>query len=293
MNNISPSSITYTLPDMRTLVFKNPADMYPVNRYQSLVLANAAYIESVEVSRQSSKSFQDLSAIEVCCGGGPAAVTLKASGVGFVGASDIQLASIEQVRNNAAVNGLMLDSLQTGSGFTPWMRSTAWADVIACNPPCLPSSLIDDRSPAALKTAMSGGQGGTELLFDMLESLDELMNPYGRFVFVVTSMMNFKGIEQFLNLHFPERWRVSPGTPIAAPYCRADGNISERLLKMRDAGETFVWCSDDGWIWRLTWAVAIVGHADKIRGERASFGLYPFGYDPVVKDYWRAMEVFS
>ena len=292
MNN-SHSRVVFTTPEMRTLVFENPPNAYPINRYQSLLLANSAHLEAIEVSQRSGKSLDSLSAVEICCGGGPAAIALKDLGLGFVGASDIQVDSIVQLRNNAMLNNLVLDSLRVGSGLTQWLTDRPWLDVIACNPPCLPNKLIDQRLPPALRTAMQGGTGGTELLVEVLDSLDQILTAFGRFAFVMTSMMDFRRIEVYMHARFAGRWRVSPGTPIAAPYCLADGPAATRLLQLRDAGEMFVWLGDDGWIWRLTWVATVVGHEDKINGAYSHFSFYPFGYGPVAEDYFTALEIFK
>jgi hypothetical protein len=292
MNEIH-SRVSFTTPGMRTLVFENRAGAYPVNRYQSLVLAKSAYLEAMDVSFRAKKSLADMSAIEICCGGGPAALTLKASGIGFVGASDIQSESIEQVRNNAAINKLCLDSLKIGSGVTPWESAEKWIDLIACNPPCLSSALVDEKFGRFPKSATRGGAGGSELLFDILESTDQILAPQGRLIFVVTSMMNYKGIEEFLNTRFSGRWRTSPGTPVAAPYCRSDDPIADRLLSMREKEEIFVWSGGDGWIWRLNWVVALAGSVDAVDGEDACFSLYPFGYGPIAEDYLHALGMLG
>lgn len=291
--NDSHSRVVFTTPEMRTLVFENPPNAYPINRYQSLLLANSAHLEAIEVSQRSGRPLQTMRAVEICCGGGPAAIALKDLGLGFVGASDIQADSIAQLRNNASLNNLVLDSLRVGAGLTQWLTDQPWLDVIACNPPCLPSKLIDQRLPQSLRTAMQGGAGGTELLVEVLNSLDQILTAFGRFAFVMTSMMDFRSIEVFMTVRFAGRWRVSPGTPIAAPYCRADGPIAARLLQMRDAGEVFIWLGDDGWIWRLTWIATVVGSEDKINSAYAHFSFYPFGYGPVAEDYFVALEIFD
>ena len=243
--------------------------------------------------QRSGKSLETMSGVEICCGGGPAAIALKDLGLGFVGASDIQADSIAQLRNNAALNDLVLDSLRVGSGLTQWLRDRPWLDVIACNPPCLPSKLVDQRLPLPLRTAMQSGTGGTELLVEVLDSLDRILTAFGRFAFVMTSMMDFRSIEILLTARFAGRWRVSPGTPIATPYCRADGPVATRLLQMRDAREVFVWLGDDGWIWRLTWIATVVGCEDKINGAYSHFSFYPFGYGSVAEDYFVALEIFD
>lgn len=291
--NESSSRVVFTTPEMRTLLFENPPNAYPINRYQSLLLANSAHLEAIEVSQRSGKSLAAMRAIEICCGGGPAAIALKDLGLGFVGASDIQEESIAQLRHNAELNHLELDSQKIGSGLTQWLADTPWVDVIACNPPCLPSKLVDQDLPQSLRTAMQGGTGGTELLFDVFKTLDQILTPYGRFAFVITSMMDFNYIDIFLTTHFAARWRVSPGTPVAAPYCRADHPIAARLMQMRDAGEVFVWLGNDDWIWRLTWIATVVGCEDRINSAHSHFSLYPFGYGPVAEDYLAALEVFD
>lgn len=291
--NKTSTRVVYTTPEMRTLIFDNPPDAYPINRYQSLLLANAAHLEVIEVSLRSAKPLAAMSAIEICCGGGPAALTLKDLGIGFVGASDIQAASLAQLQNNAALNGLALDSVRLGSGLSQWQCAQPWIDLIACNPPCLPGKLVDQRLPPALRTAMQGGAGGAELLFELFDALDQLLTPCGRFTFVITSMMDFKSVQALMHARFAGRWRVSPGTPVAAPYCRTDHPVAARLLQLRDAAEVFVWRGDDGCIWRLTWVATVVGNHDKIHGTQAHFSLYPFGYGPTAEDYLAALTIFD
>ena len=291
------SCVTFAAPSTRTLVFENPLGVYPVNQYQSLVLANAAYVETLEVSAFSGQPLSALTAIEICCGGGPAAITLKDAGVGFVGASDIQMCSIEQLRDNAIRNHLDLDSVRVGAGLTPWLNHAPWVDIIACNPPCLPGNLVDDCLAGSLKIAMQGNHGGISLLVEMMESLEHILTPHGRFVFLMTSIMDFKSMARILNTRYAGRWRVSPGMPIAAPYCRSSDPMVATLLAMRNTGEVFVWLGNDGWLWRLTWVVAILGTAslrnDALADSAGTLDFYPFGHIPVTEDYLRTLEIFG
>jgi hypothetical protein len=278
---------------MRTLVFNNPAHLYPVNRYQSLVLAHLACQEAVQVAASAGKPMAALSAVEICCGGSPAALAMKASGVGFVGASDIQGVSLQQTRLNASINGMSLDRVALGSGLEPWINTGPWLDLVACNPPCLPDALVDSRLGTAWQTAMKGGSGGFDLLFEILGALDKVLLPHGRFVFVVTSMMDFERIAQFLHRHVEQAWRVCPGTPVAAPYCRLDEAVVPRLVAMRDERHIFVWQGEDGWLWRLTWGVAVGASAAAMVSDRPAFGFYPYGFMPTAPDYLHALEIFG
>lgn len=287
----SDSLVRFTAGDMRTLLFANPSNLYPVNRYQSLVLAHLACQEAASTALQAQRTLASLRAVEICCGGGPAAIAMKAAGVGFVGASDIQEVSLRQLRRNASLNALTLDRVEQGSGVEPWIGAEPWLDLIACNPPCLPDALVDTRLGQPWQTAMKGGEGGCELLFGIINALRQVLLSHGRLLFVVTSMMDFRRIAAFLQAHGSQHWRVCPSTPVAAPYCRLDEAVVPRLLAMREAGQIFVWKGEDGWLWRLTWGVAV--GASAWSSERPSFGFYPYGFIPLAPDYRRALEIFE
>lgn len=287
------SHVRFVGADMRTLLFANPPQLYPVNHYQSLVLAHLACQEAESTALQAGRALTSLRAVEICCGGGPAAIAMKAAGVGFVGASDIQEVSLQQLRRNASLNALTLDRVEQGSGVDSWISAEPWLDLVACNPPCLPDALVDTRLGQPWQTAMKGGEGGCELLFGIMKALDRVLLPHGRFVFVVTSMMDFRRIAAFLQGHAGRHWRICPSTPVAAPYCRLDEAVVPRLLAMREAGQIFVWKGEDGWLWRLTWGVAVGASAMALSSERPAFGFYPYGFIPLAPDYRRALEIFA
>ena len=262
---MNENSIEYYGPDGRVLRFFNADELYPVNRYQSLVLADGALNESMQLAACSNRRLDALRAIEICCGGGAAAIGLKAAGVGHVQACDVNPRAVQMCRHNAEANGLQLDDIRVqdvlgGAGSWPEERF----DLVACNPPCADSKTAASAPTVHLRRAVDGGRGGIEPLLQLIDNLPGVLNPGGRFVFVLTSTMLFT--EVFARIQ-NFAWHFARGTPLAQPYAKAATPRGQELLAAADRKEVFVW-TDGEKLWRLTWIVAVDLHSTTASSER-------------------------
>lgn len=251
---MSETIIEHYGPYGRTLRFVNQPGLYPVNRYQSLVLANCAFIEAAGHSLQAGRRLDSLRALEVCCGGGPAAIVLKAAGVGYVEATDVNPRAIEICRRNADLNSIVLDSIATRDMLGPApMPGQPRFDLIVCNPPCGDVLSARDTVNEDMRRAVDGGAGGIEPLLELIHDAPAHLAVNGILVFVLTSTMAIQRVFPILmgsNSHF------SPSTPIAQPFVKAASPRGQRTLSRARRGEAFAWVSHD-WVWRLTWVATI------------------------------------
>ena len=120
----------------RILRFENLEDLYAVNRFQSLLMATNAHSEILAYVARSGKSLKDMRAIEICCGGGPAALVMKDVGIGYVEASDINPLAVEMCKRNAGLNNLVIDKAVVRNMFDDLHNDEEKFDIIVCNPPC-------------------------------------------------------------------------------------------------------------------------------------------------------------
>jgi predicted RNA methylase len=235
----------------QTLSFFNPEGLYPVNQYQSLVLATASEYAAVTLSARRRRPLAELAAWEPCCGGGPVAVSMKHLGLGYVQASDINPDALAACRANAARNGVTLDAVKTASLLAD--GDSRRYDLIACNPPCGVGPHSDFGDNEAIRQAVSGGAEGMELTRQLLHEAAGRLAEGGSLVFVVVSTGNVRALSRWLDELFPCAWRAMAGTPVAAPYAPADDPRITLLTQPSLGYEPLVWQRGDGWYWRLTW----------------------------------------
>jgi predicted RNA methylase len=265
------------------LTFQNPRGLYPVNQYQSLLLATASEFAAVLLATRQDRPITDLSAWEPCCGGGPAAIALKRLGLGYVQATDVNPHAVDACRANASKNDVELDRTATASMLED--GETRRYDLIACNPPCGVAPRANYAEQDALDVAVHAGLDGLDLTRELLTNARSRLTPGGSLLFVVVSTGNVRRLARWLDAEFGGRWRTFPCTPVAAPYAPAGDARVEPLLDTSLDFRPMVWKRSDGWYWRLSWIVeastggtffpASAGSAD----ARARFVMCPFGYE--------------
>jgi len=126
--------------------------------------------------------------LEIGCGSGVVAIHCAKNGAS-VTAVDINPAAVALTRKNAAANGAFMDI----------RLSDLYADIdshyntIVFNLPYLP--VKDD---GILEKAWSGGEGGIEHLVNLLNNVRDRLLPRGRFVVVVSSLMDQQRLDNVL-----------------------------------------------------------------------------------------------
>ena len=259
----------------KLLRFTNPPGFYPVNAYQSLVLATASEIAAHMLAARSRRKFNEMSAWEPCCGGGPAAITLKSLGFGVVQASDIDAEAVALCRANAERNQVFLDRTTCGDILEDG-NSTPF-DLICCNPPCGVAAAVESSPPGRIKRAVDGGERGMHQTLALLKQAPKRLTRDGSLVFVAVSTGAVTSLLQALDEYFPGRWRTLPATPVAAPWAREDDQRAAKLLSGFQSFQPFIWRRGDGWVWRLTWVIeaSMEVCAPVVKG----LPLYPYGYE--------------
>lgn len=257
----------------RLLRFRNPAGLYPVNRYQSLVLATTSEIAALTIAARKGCRISGLSAWEPCCGGGPAAVSLKSLGLKRVHATDINEDALAACRANAALNDLALDHVRPANLLED--GDSARFDLIACNPPCGAGRAVDDRISDPMEIATTGGQTGMEFTCRLLERISERLSPGGSFLFVAVSTGDIRALAAFLDEKFGGCWRTFPATPVAAPWTPVNGNQTRASLEAALGFKPMIWERGDGWYWRLSWIVEVTPDGALPSG----FALSPYGFE--------------
>jgi methylase of polypeptide subunit release factors len=264
----------------RLLRFQNSPGSYPVNEYQSLVLASAAEIGAMTIAVRQHRPMESLSAWEPCCGGGPAALALKGLGLHYVQATDLNEAALEACRRNARLNALTLDRVELASLLEDGTQRNF--DLICCNPPCGVESVIGESVMGAKRLAVDGGVDGMDFSIELVQQAAKRLVPEGSLIMVVVSTGNVRRLAGELSQVFGRSWRVISPTPIAAPWAKANDALLERM-KQGVEFERFVWTRPDGWLWRLTWVIeASLGLQLALNGgeaEAPGFPLRPFGLD--------------
>jgi hypothetical protein len=257
------------------LRFMNQDHLFPVYQFQSLLLATASELAATMIVAERGANIADLKAWEPCCGGGPAAVTLKHLGVGYVQATDISDESIAACRANAAANAVSLDRIAVADLLADSDQDRRY-DLICCNPPCAPD-VSSNSEPASLLTAVRGGDKGIELTLRLLDQVGPRLTPGGSLVFVAVSTSDIASLRQRLDEDFHGQWRTFPTTPVAAPYRSAEDEASRWLTDGTAAFEPIVWRRKDGWYWRLTWIVEVSN--GRLSGTGSGFALCPYGLE--------------
>jgi methylase of polypeptide subunit release factors len=273
------------------LRFDNVEGLYPINRYQSLLMATDAHAELLDYARVQGKLLADIRVSEICCGGAPAGIMLKDAGCGYVAVSDINPLALEMCQHNAAINGLHLDDIairdMLGAPIPPESRF----DMIVCNPPCGRTPTLAGEHSVHIRTAIDGGSEGIDPVLALLHAVRAYLLPEGRLVFVLTSMMNFRAVVQALNDSFPGAWRMAYHSPIAQPYMPLSHEQAQELLQMREQRGMFIWVGEDGWLWRLTWIVVAMNLSSPAQTNPGKLWFMPFGYDVPSPSFWENLPI--
>lgn len=263
------------------LTFENPPDLYPVNQYQSLLLATVSELAAVLIAARQNRPVATLSAWEPCCGGGPTAIALKRLGLGYVQASDVNPRAVDACRANAFRNDVGVDRTVTASMLDD--GETRPYDLIACNPPCGVGPRGSGAAQDALEVAVRAGPDGLDLTGQLITQAASRLIQGGSLIFVVVSTGNVRRLASWLDAAFPGRWRTFPSTPVAAPYAPEGDPRVEPLFDPSLGFRPMLWKRPDGWFWRLSWIVeATTGETFvSTRGGgavRTGFAMCPFGY---------------
>jgi SAM-dependent methyltransferase len=278
-------------PSGRVFRFENPDELYPVNRYQSLVLATSSYLEATIYAAELGRSVRNLRAIEFCCGGGSASIMLKAVGLGHVEATDVNPLALHACRNNATLNDVSLDAIASYDLLAPPPTMSRF-DIVVCNPPCGSGEQVENTKGVHLRTAIDGGPGGVRFIAPLFHAARNCLVPGGRLVFIITSTMEFRKVQEELDHQFPGRWRLDHTTPVAQPFDRPSAYEWQRFLDLRDRREIFIWEGEDHRLWRLSWVV-VASHetANRDVSDRRLW-LFPRYSDPPEASYYEALRHF-
>jgi hypothetical protein len=272
--------ISYLTSSGRLLRFLNPPGLYPVNAYQSLVLVAASEMSVLAMAVRQKRLLADLSAWEPCCGGGPVATTLKSLGVGFVQASDVNPLSVASCCENAIQNGLVLERACVADFLDD--GTDRRFDLICCNPPCGVGPVVAGTQ-ARLLEAIDGGDDGMEPTLSLLLKAPQRLAPSGSLIIIAVSTGNIVRLAHVLNTEFPNRWRVLPSTPVAAPWLPAADPRVAQLRRGAEEFEPMTWSRNDGWVWRLSWVIEVTAGTTFASASdmppATGLPLRPFGYD--------------
>jgi release factor glutamine methyltransferase len=126
--------------------------------------------------------------LEIGCGSGVVAIHCAKNGAD-VTAVDINPAAVELTRKNAAANGAYMDIRLSDL----YEDIDSYYDTIVFNLPYLP--VKDDGT---LEKAWSGGDDGIGPLPKLLNDVKDRLLPRGRFVIVVSSLMNEERLNDVL-----------------------------------------------------------------------------------------------
>lgn len=133
------------------------------------------------------------SVLEIGCGSGVVAIHCAQNGC-FVTAGDVNLRAVELTRRNARRNSARIDVVETDV----YSGVRGAFDTIVFNLPYLP---VDEEG--LLAKAWSGGPDGLGPLPELLSGAPGHLNPGGRVVIVVSSLMDRDALERAL-----EGWDV-------------------------------------------------------------------------------------
>ena len=284
----------------RRIVFQNQGNHYPVNAYQSFILATAASTEAIGLSATQQRPLHRLRGVEVCCGGGAAALALRATGLGVVDASDINPHAVAACEHNAALNGLDLDACEVRDCLGPSAYRLPSYDIIACNPPCRPEwAAAAPQQPESdrdwLEIAVDGGDTGEDFALSVLDVALGALAPDGRLVLIVTSTQDFVTIFNRLDT-LGLSWWIAAASPVSQPYVPTDTPIDERIRQLHEERRIIAWDGGDGWFWRLSWAVVVStagGVLPQTDAEPARPWFQNYGYEVQAARFRRAAEYFE
>jgi release factor glutamine methyltransferase len=111
----------------------------------------------------------------------------------LVKACDISTQAVDCAKHNAAKNGVEMDVI----GSDLFQRVKGTFDLIAFNPPYLPSDPAEALSPEAL--AWDGGRTGREVALRFISRCAEHLEPGGRVLLVASSLSGIKEVEMELS----------------------------------------------------------------------------------------------
>lgn len=275
----------------RVIRFENPEGVYPVNAYQSLVLATGCETVAHLLAERTGRKLEEVRAWEPCCGGGPVAVSLKSLGLADVQASDVNPAALQACRRNAEINGLTVDRVVEAS----WLKDGEGDryDLICCNPPCGLTSAVKGVSSPVMRRSVDGGADGMQKTLNLMRQARTRLTPTGSFVLIAVSTTAIGRLVRGLERLFPRSWRVVPGMPVAAPWARVADERFQRLESEEKSFEPLIWRRADGWVWRLSWVIEASMMPDAFPGA-GGLPVRPFGYDFATdEEFGAAVRRFS
>ena len=127
--------------------------------------------------------------LEIGCGSGVVAIHCAKNGA-VVTAVDINPSAVALTRKNAAANGAYMDIRLSDL----YEDIDSYYDTIVFNLPYLPV-----REDGMLEKAWSGGNDGIGPLPKLLDDVEDRLLPRGRFVVVVSSLMDQKRLNEVLS----------------------------------------------------------------------------------------------
>ncbi len=284
------SSYSFCLPSGVILNFENPEGFYPVNPYQSELLALVAVQQAYVLSAEKEAPLSTFHAIEWCAGNGPAAVALAKIGVGHVQATDVSQIALKNTKKNAKKNkasiNTSIESIEDSGS------KTEKFDLIAVNPPCRQSNHIPTSTAKTIKQAMDGGNGGLYYFKKAIEKSTTCLVDGGRLVIVLTSTMDVLEAVNILQAHYQNSWFAAPTTPILAPcpYLSPEDDKGKALLaSAREENPRILVYPQGDLLNRLTWI--IVAHKGKeapehlaARSLKERLPLCPYGFPDQPRD---------
>ncbi len=161
-----------------TIEIADDPDVYPPSD-DSIMLIQSFDVEPHE------------SVLEIGCGSGVVSIHCARNGA-HVTCGDINPKAVEITRSNAERNGVVLTAIETNL----FSNINDRFDTIIFNLPYLP---VDDEG--LLAKAWSGGTDGTEPLERLIKDAPDHLNPDGRLILVVSSLMNQEKMSDIFREH--------------------------------------------------------------------------------------------
>lgn len=148
--------------------------------------------------------------LEVGCGLGLSALTAARAGARAVG-SDVNPHALASVRSSAKLRGLQVEAVRADL-----FAGLGRFDVVACNPPYLPTGEEDHDPDPWHDLALDGGADGLAFVRGFLSDLPDHLLPGGRAYLLVASLPGA-----------PIRTR---GLPVPAPRVQVVDLVGDRVL---------------------------------------------------------------